>query len=294
MLRNPHAWSLGAFIVLLPVAVEIPATSDSGRVMDGAGGETRVTVLAGGGHYAIIDRGCANEILRTHPHEFHEVAAEIQHRFAGGLTLGVRGGSLRDHSQATILDETVYPPRESLVIQQRSNRYVAPWMGVETDGGGIGIGWMSSDGPLGSHPEGWSGSAPTLHLRIGSLDRGYFKVSYLENIPLYSSGGVGELGFGIHPFRLSDWYFGLGAGDPYDGVGFVVKVDQRIADHLALAARGRFGNSGGEPQQGLALGLSYVSTRPIEVSRPSKPPRPMGSAWGLAPRRSPDRDSIPP
>jgi hypothetical protein len=90
-MRNSHAWSLGTLIALLPVAVEIPATSDSGRVSDGAGGETRLTVLAGGGHYAIIDRGCANEILRTHPHEFHEVGAEAQHRFASGLTLGVRG-----------------------------------------------------------------------------------------------------------------------------------------------------------------------------------------------------------
>jgi len=297
--RDARAWSLGVFIVLLPVSVEIPASSDSGDV--GRGGETRVTVMGGAGHYALIDRGCYNEILATHPHEFREVAAEAQHRFGGGLTLGVRAGSLEDHSQERILDQTVYPPRESLAIRQVSNRYVSPWVGVEGKSMGAGIGWMNSEVPLGNQTQNWAGEfVPTFHLRFGSLDRVYFKISYLENLPMYSSGGLVDLGFGLHPFKRSDVYFGLGAGGPFDGFGVALRLEQRIADHLALSARGRLGGSGGESQSGLALGFTYVSTPPIDVERRSGPTVPMGSAWGLAPREKPKAkppapvDSLPP
>jgi hypothetical protein len=69
----------------------------------------------------------------------------------------------------------------------------------------------------------------------------------------------------------------------------VVKLDQRIADHLALSARGRFGESGGEPQQGLALGL-ITAPGPARCHDPQFSTSD-GIGVGLAPQVV--RDSLP-
>lgn len=292
-MSNARTWSLGAFIALLPVSVEIPAARDSVS----RSGETRVTVTRGMGTYAIIDRGCEGQVLRTHPHTFDEISGEMTHRFANGLSLGVSGGRVHDQADEhiTFTDYGSYPARESTFVRvhERENKYVIPRIGWEGRGGGVGVGWIFSEDPYGTGFFPTSRGEPTFHIRAGRLDGLHFRISWLETVPLYSSGRFFDMGVGAHPGRLWDFYAGIVGGGPYDGPGFTLKVERRIHDHITLAGNARLGHSGGEPQSGFALSLGYVSAPPVEPRLESRKRRPpMGSAWGLAPREvEPDTSS---
>ena len=197
---------LGAFVLTLPVVVEVPTSPDSGR---GGAGDTRITLVGGLGRYAIIDRGCEGQVLRTHPTSFRDAGGEIEHRLSNGLAAGVRGGMLhqRTVSRFMVTDQSVYPYRESLavVVSESDNAYVNPFVAIEGQRVGLGVGqiWARRTLPvLDSRQE------MSFHLRIGNPNRMYFKASYMENSPLYSGGGYVDLGFGGRPHPRWDIIYG--------------------------------------------------------------------------------------
>lgn len=285
-MTNPRLLGLGAFILLLPVSVEIPAESDSGR----AGAETRISVIGAVGHYALIDRGCEGQVISTHPRDFREAGGEFQQRFANGVAVGARAGAVSERSETrfTVIDYSVYPYRESLVVvkNEHTNLYVNPSLGVEGTSFGMGFGWILAREDFNGAGGGPSEPGPSFHLRLGRLERLYLRMSSMESVPLYSGGGYTEVGLGLHPHRLWDLYMGYGGG-PYDGPGLVLKLDRRVNDHHAISSRARLGNSGGESQAGFGLGWTYVSSMPVDPP-PASRNRPGGSSWGLAPRRPPE------
>ncbi len=256
---NVRSVALGALVLWLPVVVEVPTSPDSGS---GGESETRITLVGGAGHYAIIDRGCEGQVLRTHPARFREAGGSIEHRSSNGLTSGVRSGVLREkrESRFVVTDYSVYPYRESLavVVSETENVYVNPFVAVEGRRLGIGAGWAWARGTL---PTLDSKRQPSFHVRIGRLDKAYFKLGYLESVPLYSGGGFADIGFGGHPHRLWDIYMGM-SGGPFDGPGLSLKCDYRVRPHWAITGRARLGESGGEAQNGMGLGLTYSSLSP--------------------------------
>ncbi len=282
---------LGAFLALLPLTVEVPARRDSG-----ATGETRVTLVGGVGRYSIIDRGCQGEVLAKHPHEFGDGGAEIEHRFASGITIGARGGIVRDENTEHLVatDYSVYPARESVVTvkTERRNNYVIPSLGYEGKNVGLGIGQVLASGrfTVGSGEE--VKVDPSFHLRAGPRDRAYLEIGYMEALPLYSGGGLSSVGVGVHPNRLWDIHAGIVGGGPYDGLGLALGLDRRVQDHYAVSLRTRLGESANETQSGIALGFTYVSRPPLEPA-PIRHEVAMGSAWGLAKRRDSDRLTAP-
>lgn len=280
---NLRSSALLGFVLLLPLSIEVPTSSDSGRV----GGETRITGIGAIGRYAIIDRGCEGQVIRTHPISFREAGGEIEHRFANGVTVGLRGGTVRETatSSQAVTDYTVYPYRDSVIkIESHwNNRYVNPSVSYEAPLFGIGAGWIwAEDGFRTGHE--LSRIDPSFHLRVGARERVYFSAKYMESVPLYAGGGYAELGFGVHPHRLWDFHVGMG-GAPYDGPGFTLEADYRVLPNWAVAGRARLGASGGEAQTGLGLGLTYVSRLPVEPGRAPGRGERVTSGWGLGPRR---------
>ena len=250
-------------MLLLPAAVEVPVPPDT----TGTDWETRVSLVGGVGRYAIIDRGCEGQVLATHPRKFVEHGAEVQHRFANGITFGVRGGGVREKSETrfTVYDYRTYPYRESLVVlhNEWTNEYINPWLGLERPRVGIGIGRVWSRRPFAVASGGGVKIDPSFHVRIGYLDRGYFRVSFMESVPLYSGGGYFELGGGAHMSRNWDMYLGFNPGAPYDGLGLVLGLEYRASPNLAITARARLGESAGGPQSGFGLGIIYTTRPPV-------------------------------
>jgi hypothetical protein len=269
-MMRPGIATLCTFAVLLPVAIEVPATLDSS-----ATGETRVAAYGSMGRLAMIDRGCEGQVIGTHPRDFEELAGEIEHRFANGLALGVRGGEVRERAEEriTIYDYTTYPYSESLAVlkSEWTNRYVNPSIAVETGGVGAGVGFLWAERPFPKAVGPPEDIPISAHVRFGSLDGSFYRMSYMENVPLYAGGGYFETGFGFRPHRRWNSYIGLSHGGPYDGVGLKLGLDHRLYTHLALSGRARLGSSGGEPQSGFGLGLVYTTRPPVETSREFEP-----------------------
>lgn len=283
--------AIGTFALLLPVSIENPAARDS---VVGGEGETRVTVVGAIGNYAVIDRGCEGQVIATHPHEFSEAGLEVRHRFPSNAAIGVRSGVVRDRSHEIVTDYSVFPYRDSLVELKDDVTYYNPYVAYEGRGGGIGAGWILSSGDFGNEGEKtvlpWS-----AHLRLGSLDGPFFRISVMEGLPLYSGGGYAEAGLGMRPNRSVDVYGGITSG-PYDGPGLMMKLDWRVQRNFAVIVRGRAGNSGGESQNGIGLGITYVSKPPRDPVRGKHHYRSGGiqSSWGLAPKRKPAvKDTVP-
>ena len=250
---NLRMMALGALMVSLPVVVEVPDSTDS------AGGETRVTLIGAAGRYAIIDRGCDNSVLARHPGRFEEMTGSIEHRLANGLVVGARAGSVRDHVayQSSTWDNTTYTERDTVIVVDSRQSYVNPFVAIEAKGVGLGAGWVGTDPNLATVTR--RADDVSFHLRLGRLDRTYFKVAHLEGVPRWTGGDMLEMGFGGRPHPRLDLYAGLSGGDPFDGAGLGMKADVRVAPHWLITTRGRFGHSGGVGQNAIAIGLTWSS-----------------------------------
>ena len=260
--------ALLTFVLVLPVSVEVPnSDSTSGN------GETRVSMSGSVGRYALIDRGCENQVIDTHPRDYEEAGVEATHRFDSGFSVGVRAGTLHEKitdTQRTV-DYSQYPYRDTVIVTKTDwdNSFVNPTIGYEGTLGGFGAGIVTARRPFMSNGTSDVTIAPSFHLRAGRLDGRYFRIGYMESMPLYSGGGYVDIGVGSHLSRRWDLYAGLSAG-PFDGPGVSLRTEYRALPNLAISAKTRLGASGGETQSGVALGLSYVSRPPVA-------PAPVGS-----------------
>ena len=273
--------ALLTIIIALPVSVEVP-----GRDTTGGNGETRLSVTGSVGRYALIDRGCEGQVLDTHPHAYSEAGLEAVHTMDNGLSMAVRGGVIREK----FTEKTAIPNGNGTFATSHhvwENSYVNPSIGYEGTYGGLGAGVVFARRPfLAGDQEaflrygtpgymsggGWNETTalPSFHIRGGSLDGRYFRLAFMENVPLYSGGGFYDIGVGAHVSRNWDVYSGLSAG-PFDGPGLTLRTAYRAHPNLAITAQTRLGKGGGENQSGVALGMSYVSRPPRAPSSPPKP-----------------------
>lgn len=220
-----------ALVVALPLAVSAH-DSDSARSF------TTLSISGGVGDYAVITRGCNNEILSRAQYPFRDYGASIDHKFAFPMRVGVRAGGLEE--------------------QDVINRYVSPHLSLEWRKFSIGYGpvyaqreFSTGSGTLDNSQTWHSG-----HVRIGDLSKGYFSIGYFENLPLYSGGGHFDMGGGgrVTP-RLGFW--GGISVEPYDGVGIVSKWNYRVTSGLSAIAKFRIGAAAGEGENAISIGAQW-------------------------------------
>jgi len=278
---------LYTLLVALPIAVEVPPDSTGENR-----GNTRITAIGGVGTFALIDRGCENQVIATHPYEFREVAGAVEHEFPNGLAIGVRGGKLEQSNDETYraIDYPPYPPvsfDSMIVVRTKSdNAYIHPTIAYERNQFGVGGGWIFAREPFVSQGDSFD-PGPSFHVRLGRRDGVRLELNYMENLPLYSGGGYAELGLGMHLHQLVDVSFAVGTS-PFDGPGLGLEVDYRVLPNWSLLGRARLGHTGGESQSGGALGLSYSTRPPLPRHRNpknSKDPNDVGWRGGLEAKR---------
>ena len=254
------------FAAALPVSVEIPSSDSTS-----AGGETRLGVTGSIGRYALIDRGCEGHVFDTHPREYGEAGLEAVHLFDNGFGVGVRAGTVREEvtERTTATDYSQYPYRDTthVTTYDWENSWVNPSVSYEGSNAGVGVGVVTARRTFMPHTGSGLRTLPSFHVRLGPLDRSHLRIAYMESMPLYSGGGYADIGVGSHVHRNWDIYAGLSTG-PFDGPGVALRTEYRALPNLAVSARTRLGRSGGEAQNGIALGLSYVSRPPREPRRP--------------------------
>ena len=78
----------------------------------------------------------------------------------------------------------------------------------------------------------------------------------LEGLPVYSGGGVFDMGIGAVSSRARFWS-GLTFGGIYDGVGLLFNLSFNAGRHLELGTNLRLGASEGEEEYGIGITLGW-------------------------------------
>lgn len=254
---NPSLTAMGALILALPIAVEVPHDSSGAP-----GHETRISIGGGVGTYAMIMRDCEGNAIGSTPVTYREAGAAVDQRVAGPLHVGIRGGVLRDEVGT---NRGPFGGESSII----SNRYANPYLSVEGRRGGFGIGGIFSDQSFfasrGNYEARFSG-----HLRVGGRRR-YFSAGLMENMPLYSGGGFFDLGVGFRAHPRVDGWIGLSAPGPFDGAGLAFKAAWQVHPRWTLDLNTRFGTSGGEFEGGVGVGITSRLGGPSGGARLAEP-----------------------
>jgi hypothetical protein len=224
-------------LLVLPVEVRTPPDAPPDSTADVP--RASVELLGGGGSYAIIPRDCQGR--QTGPATgvpFREAAGalEVSGRW---WRLGVRGGTI-DTDRAS-----------------RRATYLNPHVALSAKYAGLGAGPFLGADDLPRHGAPFSG-----HVWVGAR-RAQLRVSVMESAPLASGGGYARLGIRVSTAGELVFFGGL-SGGLYEGGGFFANLDAPVHERVSLLARARLGSSGGQSENGFALGLRWYS-----AARPS-------------------------
>ena len=259
-----------ALTIVTPLSIQLHERGDTLATVTAADG-TQYEVVAGGGEYAFLTRGCNGEVIRRHPVSFHDAGMRVQVPIGGrGLAVGVRAGVVRDDlaggdgvvSPAEPLPGESQPPRVITYI-----RYVNPYVAFEPPGGSVGIGWVVHDHEFPTASE-FAREMPhrplndlSAHVRIGSPSK-YFEARWMEGVPVYSDGGYLSLGVGGHADHGPvSGFVGLAAGGPYEGAGLALRVGCDFPHGWRATVRSRIGKSSGTNASGIAVGVGWTGTK---------------------------------
>jgi hypothetical protein len=199
-------------------------------------GTTSVRVIGGAGSFALVARGCDGENLSVESVSFSEVAGEVRHRKGAGVA-GIRGGFVSHEGDSDTIG------------------WINPYVGAEWSVGALSIGYLGNTDrfPLGA---GSTEDIPvSVGVRLGAATRyPHVTLAMAAGDPLYSSGGILQIGAGVRSPRGAYFWVGAG-GEPYDTGGLALRTDVPLGDRYRLLLRARLGRSEGAAENAVAVGF---------------------------------------
>jgi len=278
----PSLWLCTLLVAPMPVALTVPED----RVLaDEDAATTSVKFGAGGGSYRrdIIfsftsPDGCTSSEPLYLNQGFVDVGLEIEHADPGAFRLGVRGGVIRENYEVanTFTSGVNVDSLERQADPIDQYYYVNPYIAGDWTWFGVGIGAIFSSEPLRTgdtdyYPEDEGTKAfASGHLRLGSespmgtgnLQGIYGLISVGENVPIYSGGGLFNMGLGLRPITALDVWAGKAFG-PWTDSEWLVKVGVHPSPEWSIDGTLRFPSSSASPgsndvtEYGIGLGITY-------------------------------------
>lgn len=181
-------------------------------------------------------------------HEYNDYGGEFDTQVNNKSHIGVRGGWINEtaHYRGSSLDaDTVSAYFGNVDFDSTiTTSYFNPYYAFEGENVGWGIGVVFADNQLwrdevrkyGEHDN--PSTFPTGHLRVGELDKLYLKASLWEGVPIYSGGGMFNLGAGLHPGPV-ELYAGWETGGPYTDSGLLLRGSLDLGRHVTAGANVR-------------------------------------------------------
>ncbi len=248
-----------ALLGAMSVGVKVPARSDSSlagqtvnlRTPEHATPFAPTTTLefgAGGGDYAFVIRDCSGDPISATRQPFKDAAVGVLHELSPGLSVGARGGYVE-------------------YIESEPFYYVNPHMVVEGANLGFGVGVLISQSVLYAPEDVFPNipdvstfdrtqkTYPTFHARIGKPELNMW-VSFMEGMPLYSSGGPWRYGVGVQLSKKWDLSAFTSAGF-YGRPGVGVGLEYELTESLRIRSAGRYGDTFDVTEWGASGGLEY-------------------------------------
>ncbi|MEZ4650270.1 MAG: hypothetical protein R3E97_16100 [Candidatus Eisenbacteria bacterium] len=243
-------------VLVLPLGYQPTETDSSG---------VSVGVFGGMGQAVSVLRDCSGRTVSEQAVQFSEQAfsfAFSQAKSSGAVAVvGVRGGyfTTDDAHSVDHPDRTVH----------HEDWYVNPHVAIEGETVGVGFGLITpaiseSVNDLG-RPDPfdiWEADRSKIpvscHLRLGPRDEAFLLASVAENTPIYSGGGLVNIGLG---YRVADgvrFFTGLTTGF-YEQPGVIQQASFDVpSTPIQLQLSARLGEFGDMPESGGSIGIVYA------------------------------------
>ncbi len=248
---------LGLVLAAMPVAVDLPGDADTTR-----SATLHADLAGGGGQIALIARGCEGQVLHLQHDPLKAIGTDVGVTLPNDLVIGTRAGVIDiEHDERAFgrWDGSPEPSASDSTARVRDvlNRYLNPYVGVETSNIGAGVGVLIASEPFLIRGSPWTHPHFSGHVRMGG-EGVMCTVKWMENVPLESEGHF-TLAFDAAPAgRRYDGGIFAGLSGPYDGAVFGFRhriwLTREAAMQLKLAA-------GSHDQYG--IWLTYSGVHPI-------------------------------
>ena len=242
------------FVLALPLGFQ-PTRTDSTALSVG--------VFGGTGEAVAILRDCSGHSLAQSTVHFRETAFAFgftQADYDNVVTVGIRGGRFES-------DDVLDP--DHLEESRHFDRwYLNPHVAIEGETFGVGFGLIAPGvvahvrelgGPDESVARKNSRTQIPLsgHLRVGQRNDVYMQASLAENTPIYSGGGLFNIGLGYRVMNGARGFTGFSTGF-YEQPAMLQQASIDVpSTPIQVQLSTRFGGFGNDPESGGSVGLVY-------------------------------------
>ncbi len=245
---------LGLVLAAMPVAVDLPGDADTTR-----SATLHADLAGGGGQIALIARDCEGDVVRVQHDPVSAAGLDVGVTLPQDLVIGTRAGVIETkHDSRTFgawgTSFATLRGDSGVGVQHVTNRYVNPYVGVESPHFGMGMGVLIASEPMREGPESWRRSDVSGHVRL-SGEKAAFTLKWMEGVPLESEGHLtAAFDAGAHHGSYDTGVF-AGLAGPYEGVLLGARHRIWLTPEAALQLKAA---AAGHQQYGVWLTLTGV------------------------------------
>ncbi len=229
-----------------------PESSDSSN--------TVIDFMLGLGKYSNVTYDCSGHATSVTNYSYIDYGGSISHN-VDFFKFGVRGGAFSLDGEG----ETYYNPEypyDAVSTGEFSVQYVNPFIALDHKYAELSFGlvyftkypwqenireWLINDGT----------TQLSWLLRIGNQRAFHFSSHYLSNVPIFSGGGMYDMGLGIGSKKSRNiTWLGFSVG-PYQNAGFALKQNIQVTDNLDILIKGRIGQIESNLEGSISAGARY-------------------------------------
>ena len=221
-----------------------------------------VDFLLGIGRYAHVTYNCEGQATSVTRYSYFDYGGSFTHNidiFKFGARAGGYSINYIDKQSNYYNDYYYYGPYTS---NAKSVQYINPFVGFETKYFDLNVGLVvlsqnSVYGHSNKYFFGESSIQPSWFLRIGNREKFHFSTEYFSNVPIFSGGGIADMGFGFgsEETRNLTWV-GASLG-PYQNLGVTIRQNIQVTDNMDILLRGRVGMIESEFEGGVSAGIRF-------------------------------------
>lgn len=248
-----HRFRIILILILYPnIVCFTPESSDSSN--------TVIDFMLGLGKYSNVTYDCSGHATSIRDYSYIDYGASISHNI-DELKFGLRGGGFSVDGPGEHYYMPVYP-YESVGTGEQSVQYVNPFIAFDHKYVELSLGLVFlTDYPWQENIRDRLINEGTIQLswllRIGNQRAFHFSSQYLSNVPIFSGGGMFDMGFGFgrRDSRTLTW-FGF-SGGPFQNIGLGLKQNIQLSKNFDILIKGRIGQIESHLEGSISAGARY-------------------------------------
>jgi hypothetical protein len=253
---NNHRFRIMLILILYPnIVCFTPESSDSSN--------TVIDFVLGLGKYTNVIKRCTfmgTFTERITNYSYIDYGGSISHKI-DNLKFGLRGGGY-SISNIEIVISGNYHELGEYSTTGSGVQYINPFIAFDAKNAEVSFGLLFlTQYPSNENINNKLFNDGTVQftgiLRLGNKRAFHFSSHYLSNVPIFSGGGMFDMGFGFgrRNSRTLTWVgFSLG---PFENLGLGLKQNIQLSDNVDILIKGRIGSNESNLEGSISAGARY-------------------------------------